>query len=131
MKLGEAKEKIAQINTFLDSIEGTLKYGPASAVAEALNDGNELLKSKQLLQKRIREVEETTLLEGNVLSDVISVLEVLNYKVHLLEILCNRAEGLGALKDSIHDQLNNFRTTRDALKLSVSRCLWETEILDE
>lgn len=131
MKLGEAKKRVEQIDDLLAGYEAALASGPLRGMSTTLDGCTRLLREKQVLEKRIEETEATIEIEGTTLADLVVVFQTLQRKINLLAILAHREDLEEEQKDKLFEQLNTLRITRDQLDLSISRCFWETEILDK
>ncbi len=130
MKLGEAKRKLAQIERRLLEYPSILSRGPLEGVVPALNDCNQLLREKQILEKAIAETEAITELEGNPLEMVRSAYMALQRKIEYVNVLISRDDLSDNLKDSLFEQLAVLKDSRDSLEKGIEICLWETEVLE-
>ena len=131
MKLGEAKKRVEHVDNLLAGYEAALASGPLKGMSTTLDECTHLLREKQVLEKRIEETEATSEIEGTTLADLLVVFQTLQRKINLLAILAHRKDLGEEQKDKLFEQLNTLRITRDQLDLSISRCFWETKLLDE
>lgn len=131
MKLGEAKQRLIQIQSYLDDSLSTLSFGPVSGLGPTLDKCEELVSERQILRRRVRDTEDTTDLGGQSVRDVIETLKLLEDKVGLLERLVVRTDLSDAQRSPLFNQLESFRSTRDTLRLSIEKCLWEFELVEQ
>ena len=130
MKLGEAKQRLVQIQSYLDDSLISLSLGPVSGLGPTLDRCEELVSERQLLRKRVHDTEDTTDLGGQSVRDVVETLNILTDKVALLEKLIVRADLADEQRGPLFKQLESFRSTRDTLRLSIEKCLWEFELVE-
>ncbi len=130
MKLGEAKHRLVQIQAYLDDSLITLSVGPVSGLGPTLDKCEELVSERQLLRKRVHDTEDTTDLGGQSVRDVVETLNLLVDKVTLLEKLVVRTDLSDDQRGPLFKQLESFRSTRDTLRLSIEKCLWEFELVE-
>jgi len=131
MKLGEALTVLRQISHKLEVYRKTISSCPLPAVSTVLEECNGLLNKQRFLTKKIQETKEVTVLEGSSLADVISAKEMLAKKIGIMENLENRTDLDKSQKASLFEQIKSFRASHEALEVSIERCLWDTELLDE
>lgn len=130
MKLGEAKHRLAQIQSYLDDSLISLSLGPVSGLGPTLDRCEELVSERQLLRRRVHDTEDTTDLGGQSIRDVVETLNLLADKIALLEKLVVRADLADEQRGPLFNQLESFRSTRDTLRLSIEKCLWEFELVE-
>jgi len=131
MKLGEAKNRLDQIESQVTWCEKALAHGPLAKIGDSLDEGVTILKEYNNLKKRIADTEAMTAVEGNVLSEMQTALWALHYKIRYLDILFVREDLEKSQKENIFGQLKILKATKISLGTSINRCLWETELLDE
>lgn len=131
MKLGEAKKRVGQVDNLLIGYEATLAAGPLKGMSATLDECINLLREKQVLEKQIEETETATEIKGTTLADLLVVFQTLQRKIKLLAILTHREDLEEGQKDKLFKQLNTLRITKNQLDLSISRCFWETEVLEK
>jgi hypothetical protein len=130
MRIGEAKHRLNQIGRYLEDSLITLSQGPLSGIEETLEKCNGLLKERLNLHKRILDTEATTDVGGESIREVTDALSLLDTKISLLEKLSVRGD-LGASQCvPLFKQLETYRSTRDTLRLSLEKCLWEFELIE-
>jgi len=130
MKIGEAKQRLEQIEHYLSDSLVTLSVGPLAVVGETLDRCNGLVKEQLELTKRVRDTEDTTDIGGESLREVTSALEVLDTKITLLDKLARRGDLSAAQSEPLFRQLETYRSTRDTLRLSLEKCLWKFELVE-
>ena len=130
MKIGEAKQRLLQIERYLDDSLITLAVGPLSVVGDTLDRCNGLVKEQLELRKRIQDTEDTTDIGGESLREVTDALGVLDTKITLLDKLARRGDLRGSQSEPLFNQLETYRSTRDTLRLSLEKCLWEFELVE-
>ena len=131
MRLGEAKNLLTRLSLQILSCEHRLAVGDASKINEVLEEVSEHLLAQQILRKRIKLTESYTAIDSKSLLEIHSILQMLEEKIRLLEILSVRADISPAQRGGIENQLLSYRSTRDTLRIGVEKCNWETDLLDE
>jgi hypothetical protein len=130
MKLGEAKTRLEQIDVYLEDSLITLSLGPLATLGDTLDKCDSLLLERQNLRRRVRETEETTDLGGQSVREVSEALKVLTGKISFLEKLTVRDDLSASQRAPLFTQLESYRSTRDTLRLSLEKCLWEFELVE-
>ena len=130
MKLGEAKHRLVQIQTYLDDSLISLSLGPVSGLGPTLDKCEELVSERQVLRQRVQDTEATTDLGGQSVSVVMETLNLLADNVSLLEKLVVRQDLAEEQRGPLFKQLESLRSTSDTLRLSVEKCLWEFELVE-
>lgn len=131
MKLGEARIRLEQLENWLQINECAIGTCPRQYVVKMLEESNGMLSKQRDLSRRIRDTEESVLLEGTSLAEVEAARQTLDRKITMMENLAARTDLEPQQRAGLFEQLKNFRASRDALMLSIERCSWETELLGE
>lgn len=131
MKLGEAKRRLTQIDRRLQEYVLILGRGPQNGVISALSECNSLLQERMSLENRMSNTEAITELEGNSLTTVQAAYQTILRRMEFLNILVNRDDLDNNLRNSLFEQMEIFKESRDNLEKGIETCLWETDLLDE
>ena len=130
MKVGEAKQRLGQISLYLGDSLVTLSSGPLETLGDTMDKCDEALKEQCNLRRRLEDVEDTIDIGGEPLREVTGALEVLDTKITLLEKIALRADLSASQSGPLFKQLETYRSTRDTLRLSLEKCLWEFELIE-
>jgi hypothetical protein len=130
MRVGEAKVRLRQIEKYLEDAIVTFTVGPLSGIGETLDKCNELLNEQRTLRRRVQDTEVSTDIAGESVREVVCALEILDTKITLLEKLARRSDLSGPQSEPLFKQLETYRSTRDTLRLSLEKCLWEFELVE-
>lgn len=130
MKVGEAKQRLGQISVYLDDSLVTLTAGPLETLGDIMDKCDEALKEQCNLRKRVEDVEDSIEIGGEPLREVTGALEVLDTKITLLEKIALRRDLSASQSGPLFKQLESYRSTRDTLRLSLEKCLWEFELVE-
>ena len=130
MKLGTAKQRLVQIERYLSDSLITLSLGPLLNIGVTLDKCNDLLRERQLLSDRVQDTEVTINIGDETVRTVMNALTALDSKITLVENIVSRKDLSDSQKQPMFTQLESYRSTRDALGLSLTKCLWEFELVE-
>lgn len=130
MKLGEAKQRLEQIERYLNDSLITLSVGPLTNIGTTLDKCNGILRERQELVDRVQDTESTINLGDETVRTVMNALTSLDSKITLVEKIVVRNDLNDTQKQPMFTQLESYRSTRDALRLSLTKCLWEFELVE-
>jgi hypothetical protein len=130
MKMGEAKERLHQIQQYLSDSLVTLESGPITSIGDVLDRCNTLVIERRNLDRRVRDTEDTSDIGGESIREVVSALEALDTKITFLERIALRSDLSAPQCVPLFTQLETYRNTRDTLRLSLTKCLWEFELVE-
>jgi hypothetical protein len=130
MKLGEAKQRLEQIERYLNDSLITLSVGPLASIGTTLDKCNDILRERQTLINHVQDTEASINLGDETVRTVMSALTSLESKITLIEKIVVRDDLGDAHRQPMFKQLESYRSTRDALRLSLTKCLWEFELVE-
>lgn len=130
MKLGEAKRRLSHIERRLIEYTSIFSKGPLKDIGTSLNGCNTLLQEKQILEKAIIDTEAVTELGGIAVENAQTAYRAIQRKIEYINILINRDDLKGSLKEGLFEQLAVLKDSRDNLEKGIEVCLWETELLE-
>ena len=129
MLLGEAKVRLLQIETYLEESTVSLKTSPLSCIGDTLDKCNLLIKEQHVLQTKVHSTESQLTMGVETLREVSQALDSLDIKISLLDQISLRNDLSASQREPIFNQLETYRSTRDALRLSFTKSLWEFELV--
>ena len=130
MKLGEALEKLRQLRREQLEIESIVSRAPLSMVPDKLDRYNTVIMEIQTLEKKCLECEMAIAIDNQSLKEINSLLKIVSGKLTVLEKVTQRNDLSSDQRKRLCEDLEKFRSTRDTLESSITRYLWETELLE-
>jgi 2-phospho-L-lactate guanylyltransferase (CobY/MobA/RfbA family) len=131
MKLGAALLKLDSVKDELRNTRYKVVNYALVGVPEAIDELNQLVKKQQDLVRRIRATEAVAEVGGALLHDLRDALQASDEKIKIMELVLVRTDLSLPQRSETADQLKAFRHSRNTISLTIERCLWETELLDE
>jgi len=127
--LGEAKVRLSQIQNCLDASVSSLRMAPLSSIGNTLDSCNLLIKEQHELQIKVHATESELKMGGETLREVSQALDSLDTKIDLLDQISLRSDLSTSQREPIFHQLETYRSTRDTLRISFTKYLWEFELV--